>query len=999
MSRLGYVRAQTVREAGEFALRGGIVDVFPPGRTEPVRVDLFGDEVDQVRVFDSATQRTVGKLKRVRLSPMNEFLLDPDSIARFRAGYREMFGTVTGEDPLYEAVTEGRRHGGMEHWLPLFHERLDTLFDYLPDAGVTLEHQADPAVAARQEQIAEFFDARQSFLKAGRRGDAPIYRPLEPGRLYVEPEEWRLMLAGRQVGQLSPFAAPEGVDAGGRRGRDFADARVDPDRNLYDAVREHVRDLQRDGRRVIVVGYSTGARERLRRLLEEHGLGTLVPVETGPDALKLDRRMVAAAVISMETGFVTADLAVITEQDILGDRMARSGRKRRKAEAFISEVSALSQGDLVVHVDHGIGRYEGLETLTVSGAAHDCLKLIYADNAKLFVPVENIDVLSRFGSEDTNTPLDKLGGVGWQSRKAKVKKRLKDMAEELMRIAAARAVREAEQLNTPDGLYQEFAARFPYPETDDQLRAIEDVLGDLNTGKPMDRLVCGDVGFGKTEVALRAAFVAAMNGGQVAVVVPTTLLARQHYRTFFERMRGLPLRIGHLSRLVTGKEAKGVRDGLADGSIDIVVGTHAILASAVKFSGLTLVIVDEEQRFGVKQKERLKQLRQDVHVLTLTATPIPRTLQLALTGVRELSLIATPPVDRLAIRTFVLPFDPMIVREAILREHFRGGQTYYVCPRIEDLAGVEEQLRELVPEVKVISAHGRMSATALEDIMSGFYEGKFDVLLSTSIVESGLDVPTANTMIVHRADMFGLAQLYQLRGRIGRSKQRGYAYLTHDPQRALTETAQQRLHVIETLDSLGAGFSLASHDMDIRGAGNLLGEEQSGHIREVGVELYQQLLQEAVEAARGSAAEEAEDQWTPQINLGMPVLIPETYVPDLQVRLDLYRRVAALVDDGEREQFAAEVIDRFGALPPEVENLLTVVALKQFCKEAGVERLDAGPKGAVITLRGNAFPRPDRLIDYISRQGEAMRVRPDQKLVVQRAWDNEQTRVGGAPGN
>jgi transcription-repair coupling factor (superfamily II helicase) len=864
---------------------------------------------------------------------------------------------------------------------------MDTVFDYVPDALVGLDHQAEEACATRFEQIKDFYEARQLFLERNTQGDAPVYKPVPPDRLYLDREGWDGLMEGRSVAQLSPFtgsAATEGaVDAGGKRGRDFGDVRAQPDVNVFDVVREHAGELRREGQRVLIAGYTTGARERLRHLLAEHGFAEITPVESWEEAAALDARVAAAAVLPIEKGFVAPDLAVITEEDILGDRLARPARKRRKAEKFINEVSSLNPGDVVVHVDHGIGRYEGLETLTVSGAPHDCLQLIYADGDKLYVPVENIEVLSRFGPEEAGVALDKLGGAGWQARKAKVKKRLKDMAEDLLRIAAARQLKQAPSLSPPEGYYEEFCARFPYPETDDQQRAIEEVIEDLGTSQPMDRLVCGDVGFGKTEVALRAAFITAMNGGQVAVVVPTTLLARQHYRTFSERFRGMPVRLAQLSRMVGQKEAKAVRDGIADGSVDIVIGTHALLGKTVKFRELALLVVDEEQHFGVKQKERLKQLREDIHVLTLTATPIPRTLQLSLSGMRELSLIATPPVDRLAVRTFALPYDPVVIREAILREHFRGGQTYYVCPRIEDLPKIHEELKELVPEVKIAVGHGRMSAGQLEEAMAAFYEGQYDVLLSTSIVESGLDIPTANTLVIHRADMFGLSQLYQLRGRIGRSKVRGYAYLTWEPRKALSKTAQQRLHVIETLDSLGAGFSLASHDMDIRGAGNLLGEEQSGHIREVGAELYQQMLQDAVAAARGGvAAEDLEEQWTPQINLGMPVLIPEAYVGDLNVRMELYRRLSRLVDREEIDAFAAELIDRFGPLPEEVENLLSLIALKQLCKSAGVERLDAGPKGAVVSFRNNSFARPDKLVDFISRNAKRIKLRPDHKLVL-----------------
>ncbi|MDP9128110.1 MAG: DEAD/DEAH box helicase, partial [Pseudomonadota bacterium] len=537
---------------------------------------------------------------------------------------------------------------------------------------------------------------------------------------------------------------------------------------------------------------------------------------------------------------------------------------------------------------------------------------------------------------------------------------------------------------------------FPYPETDDQARAIEMVFGDLASGKPMDRLVCGDVGFGKTEVALRAAFAAVEAGLQVAVVVPTTLLARQHFNNFTQRFAGFPIKVVQLSRMVSLAEAKAAKEDLRTGKAQIVVGTHALLGSDVGFSHLGLLIIDEEQHFGVKQKERMKEMRAEVHVLTLTATPIPRTLQLALAGVRELSLIATPPLDRLAVRTFVLPYDPMVIRDALMREHYRGGQSFYVCPRIEDLTSVAAELRELVPEAKIVTAHGRMTPAQLDDIMTAFDSKQYDILLATNIVESGLDIPNANTIVLHRADMFGLAQLYQLRGRVGRAKLRGYAYLTYAPGINLSETAQQRLEVIQTLDQLGAGFQLASHDMDIRGAGNLLGEEQSGHIREVGVELYQQMLEDAVAVARaGAASGGAEDRWTPQINLGMSVLIPESFVTDLNVRLGLYRRLADVMDDESIDSIAAEMIDRFGPLPPEVENLLETVAVKQLCRRAGIDKLDVGPKGAVVSFHRDKFARPERLIQWITHQGGTVKVRPDHKLVMMRAWDDLAQRLAG----
>ncbi|MDD3289260.1 MAG: transcription-repair coupling factor, partial [Alphaproteobacteria bacterium] len=807
-------------------------------------------------------------------------------------------------------------------------------------------------------------------------------------------------LMSRAVAQFSPFEAPEGenaINAGAKRGRDFSDARARPEADLYKALQSYADDHQAHGRRVAIACYSNGSADRISGLLKAHGVNSVAMVKSWEEIRKLDIKLISLFVLGAEHGLIAPDLALIAEQDILGDRLIRPARKRRAASQFQMELGSMNPGDFVVHAEHGIGRYEGLETISAMGLAHDCVKLIYDGGDKLFVPVENMDVLTRYGSAESGAVLDKLGGVAWQTRKSRVKRRLKDMADALLKIAAERSLRTGELIQINEGSYQEFAARFPYSETEDQLRAIENVIDDLASGKPMDRLVCGDVGFGKTEIALRAAFAAVQAGLQVAVVVPTTLLARQHYNNFITRFEGFSVRIGQLSRMVPSNEAKQTKELAKSGQIDIVVGTHALLGKEIAFQRLGLLIIDEEQHFGVKQKERMKEMRADVHVLTLTATPIPRTLQLALAGVRELSLIATPPVDRLAVRTFVLPYDPLVIREALMREHYRGGQSFYVCPRIEDIAGVAEELRQLVPEVKLVTAHGRMSPTELEDIMTAFDAKRYDVLLATNIVESGLDIPNANTIIIHRSDIFGLAQLYQLRGRVGRAKLRGYAYLTYASGAMLSTTAQQRLEVIQTLDQLGAGFQLASHDMDIRGAGNLLGEEQSGHIREVGVELYQQMLEDAVAAARAGAtgAEREDDRWTPQINVGISILIPETYVSDLNVRLGLYRRLADGDDAESIEAIAAEMIDRFGPMPEEAENLLQTVEIKRLCRKAGVEKVDAGPKGALLALHKNEFARPERLIKWISAQVGTAKVRPDQKIVVIRAWSDPAQRLAG----
>jgi transcription-repair coupling factor (superfamily II helicase) len=998
LDRNGYGRTDTVREPGEFAIRGGIADLFPSGARAPVRLDFFGDTIEAMRTFDPLTQRSTGPLDAIVLRPMSEVLLDEAAIHRFRSRYREEFGTVADDDPLYAAVSAGRRYAGMEHWLPLYYEALETVFDYLPGAAVTLDADTDAVRRDRIESIADFYAARRELRAAA---GAPVYRPLPPDRLYLDATQWQGALARRRVGRLARFAVPEATapacDAGALPGHDFAAARVRTGENLFDAVRDHIHEERDAGRRTLIAAYSAGSAERLKSLLRDHGIADPMTVETWADFDRVPLGGVGLAVLAIEHGYRFADLALVTEQDILGDRLSRPPRRRANYQDFIAEVAALAPGDLVVHAEHGIGRYDGLETLDVAGAPHDCLRLFYAGDDKLYVPVENIEVLSRYGSENAEVALDRLGGAGWQARKARVKKRIKDIAAELIQVAAQRHLRQGEIMPPPEGLYEEFAARFPYPETDDQERAIAETLGDIASGRAMDRLVCGDVGFGKTEVALRAAFIAAMDGTQVAVVVPTTLLARQHYRSFSERFAGLPVRVEQLSRLVPAKRAAEIKEALAAGRIDIIVGTHALLAKSIRFRHLGLLVVDEEQHFGVAQKERLKQLKANVHVLTLTATPIPRTLQQALAGVREMSVIATPPVDRLAVRTFVMPYDPVVIREAILRESHRGGQCFYVVPRIGDLGEVREALGALVPEIRVAVAHGKMAPTELEAVMAAFDARAADVLLSTNIIESGLDIPTANTLIVHRADMFGLAQLYQLRGRIGRSKVRAYAYLTLPVGKMLTETAKRRLEVMQTLDQLGAGFTLASHDLDIRGAGNLLGEEQSGHIREVGIELYQQLLEEAIANARSGADApgETREDWTPQIAIGTPVLIPETYVADLNVRLGLYRRIAALVDRREIDAFAAELIDRFGKLPHEVENLLEIIAIKRLCRDAGVEKIEAGPKGAVIAFHDNRFANPAGLVGFIAENHATAKLRPDQRLVLMRNWETASERLRG----
>ncbi len=1000
----GYSRASQTHEPGDCAIRGGVIDIFPPGADEPVRLDFFGDTLESIRAFAPDTQRTTHQLDGVELAPVSEVQLTDEAISRFRKNFHRTFGPTPG-DPIYEAVSNGARAQGVEHLLPLFHDQLEDVFAYAGEnAMVFIDHLAEAAMAERLKMVSDYYAARVDDPSGDEPGafTAPQYRALAPDQLYLTQADLSRALGARPVRVFSAFKdenEKKRVDLGVTLGREFSAERRTEGVNVFDAAADHIRTAAKTGKRVVVACWSDGSSERTAGVFADHGVDLNISASDWSAIQAAKKGATVRAVLPLERGFQTDTVMVLAEQDILGDRLARSGRKRR-ATQFIAEAASLSIGDLVVHLDHGIGRYHGLKTITVQDRRQDCLELEYANDAKLFLPVENIELLSRYGPDEGAAVLDKLGGASWQSRKARAKKRLRDMAAELIQIAAKRKMAKSEPIIAPSGLYDEFCARFPYAETDDQLSAIDDTLGDLSDGSVMDRLVCGDVGFGKTEIALRAAFVTAINGQQVALICPTTLLARQHYANFRERFHGFPIKVRQLSRLVNAKDAAVIRKELAEGRVDIVIGTHALLAKSVSVKDLGLLIVDEEQHFGVRHKERLKELKSGVNVLTLTATPIPRTLQMSLAGIRDLSIIATPPVDRLAVRTYVAPFDPVTVREALLRERYRSGRSFFVVPRIKDLPQAEEFLQDRVSELSYVVAHGQMSSTELEERVNAFYEGQYDVLLSTPIVESGLDIPSANTMIIHRADMFGLAQLYQLRGRVGRSKTRAYAYLTIPATWNITPAAEKRLKVLSSLDTLGAGFTLASHDLDLRGGGNLLGEEQSGQIKDVGVELFQSMLEEAVSALKDDPLGQAEvEGWSPQINVGATVLIPDDYVPDLDLRLGLYRRLASLDSAQEREGFAAELIDRFGPLPDEVQHLLEVIGLKDLCRRVGVAKLDAGPRGAILGFREDAVDDPGALVAFVQRHAGQMSLRPDGTLKIQGDWESSGARLQGLRRN
>lgn len=995
----GYTRTAQVFEPGEFAVRGDIIDIFPTGTDEPLRIDLFDDEVERIRTFDVMTQRTTGELKSYRFEVMSEVVLDANTIKCFRSKYREAFGADFNGDEIYEAVSSGRKYIGVENWLPFFYDDpLPTLFDYLPAAALVVSDKVFEAAVSKADSIADYYHARLEALKIKSSAETEAYRPVKPELLYLTDKQFEQKTADKKAVVLTAMNIPASetvIDCQLVPGRDFSSAKNIAAGEVYLELKNYLAENKKLKR--VIACSSEGSRERLFSLMSEYEIPELTFADTWQDALQKASSKTVLTLMPLAHGFKGEGLCLISEQDILGEKQNRRKQKKFTSKDFIADVSSLSVGELVVHIEHGIGRFMGLETITAGGAPHDCLKIIYAHEDKLFVPVENIDVLSRYGLDDDNIELDTLGGAAWSAKKARVKAKIRDIAEKLIKIAAERHLKKAECFVPPQGMFDDFCARFPYNETDDQLNAISDVMADLNAAIPMDRLICGDVGFGKTEVALRAAFAVAASGAQVALIVPTTLLARQHYQNFKARLEGFPIRVRMLSRLVTPKEARETKQGLKEGSVEIVIGTHALLSEKIEFCNLGLLIIDEEQHFGVAHKEKLKQIKSDVHVLTLTATPIPRTLQMSLTGVKSLSVIATPPVDRLAARSFVMPFDKVMIKEAVYREKYRGGQTFFVCPRVSDIHEVEKELKALLPDVKILVAHGQMPVKQLEEVMNEFADGQGDILLSTTIIESGIDMPRVNTMIVYRADMFGLAQLYQLKGRIGRSKVRGYAYFTVPPKRKLKPIAERRLSILQALDTLGAGFSLASHDMDIRGAGNILGEEQSGHIKEVGVSLYQHMLEEEVLRLRSGVladeqAKEVQD-WAPQITTGIPIMIPESYVRDLGIRLGLYKRIGDIKDNDGIADMKEELIDRFGKLPPEVENLLTTVEIKIMCRTAGIDRVDAGAKGLLIGFRNNVFAKPEKLMDLIVSSFGAIKVRPDQRLFIEKDLSSYDTRV------
>ena len=960
----GYRCVETVYEHGEFAVRGALIDLFPMGSDLPYRIDLFDDEIETLRTFDPETQRSVDKVESIRLLPAREFPLDKKAVTDFRGRFRERFDVDFRRCPIYQDLASGITPAGIEYYLPLFFEETETLFDYLP--GNTQAFSL-PGI----EQAAEQFwsDVRSRYEERRVDPERPLVPPAE---LFLPVEDCfaRLKASPRVVADPSDLAP--GV------GRERFPTRALPDLAIEGKASEPLaalrRFLEEFPGRVLFSAESAGRREVLLELLARLKLR---PQEVAgwPEFVASSERL-AITIAPLDEGLLLDEpaLALVAESPLFGQRVMQRRRRERRSDGgdnVIKNLAELREGAPVVHIDHGVGRYLGLITLEIEGQAAEFLALQYAEEAKLYVPVASLHLIARYtGTDDALAPLHRLGSETWQKAKRKAAEQVRDVAAELLDIYARRAARKGYAFKDPLADYATFSAGFPFEETPDQQAAIEAVVADMLAPKPMDRLVCGDVGFGKTEVAMRAAFVAVHSGKQVAVLVPTTLLAQQHYNSFRDRFADWPVRVEVMSRFKTAKEVEGAANELAEGKVDIVIGTHRLLQGDIRFKQLGLVIIDEEHRFGVRQKEQLKALRSEVDILTLTATPIPRTLNMAVAGMRDLSIIATPPARRLSVRTFVMEQQNTVIKEALLRELLRGGQLYYLHNEVKTIEKCAADLAELVPEARIGIGHGQMHERELEQVMSDFYHKRFNVLVASTIIETGIDVPSANTIIIERADKFGLAQLHQLRGRVGRSHHQAYAYLLTPPRKQMTEDAQKRLEAIANAQDLGAGFVLATHDLEIRGAGELLGEGQSGQIQAVGFTLYMEMLERAVKSIQKGEQPNLEQPLGggPEINLRVPALIPEDYLPDVHARLILYKRIASAADEDGLKELQVEMIDRFGLLPEPTKNLVRLTLLKLQAEKLGIKKVDAGPQGGRIEFAADTCVDPLVLIKLIQGQ-------------------------------
>ncbi|WP_235726497.1 transcription-repair coupling factor [Methylocaldum szegediense] len=993
LESVGYECVSQVLQHGEFAVRGSIIDLFPMGSTVPYRIELFDDEVESIRTFDPETQRSVDKVREISLFPAREFPFDEEAIKRFRRSFRTHFSEASINNPLYQEVSKGIAPGGIEYYLPLFVEETETLFHYLPKtATVVLHHAVDAAAEAFFREAEKRYDQRSGHV------DRP---PLPPESLYLTPAALaeKFALYPRIRIPLSSEQPAESFESVDYNCRPLPPLAVDP--KLKEPAAALSSFIREEADRILFVAETAGHREALLDSLAKYGIKPQV-VENWA-AFLVAEKTPCLVVAPMDHGLWLADpsLAIITETQLSGEKVQQRRRRKSAAERNLEQIlrnlEELDIGAPVVHQDHGVGRYLGLTKLTVGGIETEFLALEYANNDKLYVPVSSLHLISRYsGASPESAPLHKLGGEQWQKAKRKALERVRDIAAELLNIYAKRAAKEGYAYKTVTEEYAAFAAGFPFEETPDQEAAINDVIRDMASPRPMDRVICGDVGFGKTEVAMRAAFIAALNGKQVAVLVPTTLLAQQHYRNFRDRFADWPIRVEVVSRFVGKKQQEQLLEDLAQGKIDILIGTHKILQKDVRFKNLGLVIVDEEHRFGVAQKEHFKKLRSELDFLTLTATPIPRTLNMAMSGLRDISIIATPPPNRHAIKTFISEWDDALIQEAILREIKRGGQVYFLHNKIETMEKTARDLEKLVPTARIRIAHGQMPERELERIMLDFYHQRFNVLVCTTIIESGIDIPTANTIIIHRADLLGLAQLHQIRGRVGRSHHRAYAYLLVPPKSLMTADAVKRLEAIEATGELGSGFMLSSHDLEIRGAGELLGEEQSGQIQEIGLSLYTELLERAVAALKSGKSLDLDmlpHEAGPEIDLQCPALIPDTYLPDVHTRLVLYKRIANAKNEEDLRQLQVEMIDRFGLLPPPTKNLFAITELKLRAEALGVHKIEAGSGGGRLIFHPNPPIDPAQVIRLIQTQPQTYKLDGPDKLKFFARFDTPESKV------
>lgn len=984
-----YRSVSQVVEHGEFAVRGSVLDIFPMGSEYPYRVDLFDNEIESIRTFDPENQRSIDKVKKICLLPGKEFPLTPEAISQFRARYREQFAGDPQKSLIYREVSNGAAPAGIEYYLPLFFNETSTLFDYLPDNTlICIDSAVHDASDKFCREIAERYEQRCHDI------ERPI---LPPQQLFLQTNE-----LFHQLNQV-PLVSLQRFEYEAAPGKHNYACQQPPslafDGRAQQPAKALLAFLNEFKGRVLFAAESAGRREALLELLKGYDIRPHA-CQDWHDFIN-SPNPVCITVAPLEHGLLLDDpaIAVIAEPQLFGQHVMQRRRRQRRssdAENVVRNLAELQPGVPVVHIDHGVGRYLGLQKITAGGMENEFLTLEYASNDKLYVPVVSLHLISRYsGSDPEHAPLHKLGSGQWEKAKKKAKEKIRDVAAELLAIYAKREAREGYKYEYDPSHYSAFAAQFPFEETPDQEQAILDVMEDMTSTKPMDRLVCGDVGFGKTEVAMRAAFLATQAGKQVAVLVPTTLLAQQHFENFKDRFADWPVRVESLSRFRSKKETDSAVAGLEDGTVDIVIGTHKLLQGNIDFKRLGLLIIDEEHRFGVRQKEQFKAMRSEVDILTLTATPIPRTLNMSMSGMRDLSIIATPPAKRLSVKTFVTQWNNAAIQEACLREIKRGGQVYLLHNKVETIDKVAREISELIPEANVEVAHGQMRERELERIMSDFYHQRFNILVCTTIIETGIDIPTANTIIIDRADNFGLAQLYQLRGRVGRSHHRAYAYLITPPRRSMTADAKKRIDALESIEELGTGFTLATHDMEIRGAGELLGEDQSGQMQELGFSMYMEMLDKAVKDLKEGREPDLErplDHGT-EVDIGAPTLIPDDYLPDVHSRLLMYKRIASADSQAALRELQVEMIDRFGLLPDQLKNLFRITQLKLKATPLGIHKIEMGPAGGRVTFDEKPNIEPIKIIQLIQHQAQRYQLDPQQRLKIIQPLEEVSSRI------